>query len=41
VPDEILPLTYQAVPQMKFCPKCGAPVIPNARFCGNCGGKLR
>ena len=39
-PNEDLPLTYQVVPQIKFCPKCGAPVVPGARFCGKCGGKL-
>lgn len=39
-PNEDLPLPYQAVPQMKFCPNCGAPVIPGARFCGKCGNRL-
>ncbi len=39
-PNEDLPLTYQAVPQIKFCSKCGAPVVPCARFCGKCGGML-
>jgi ribosomal protein L40E len=39
-PNEDLPLTYQAAPQIKFCPKCGAPVIPGARFCGKCGNRL-
>ena len=40
-PNEDLPLTYGAAPQIKFCPKCGAPVIPGARFCGKCGIALR
>jgi ribosomal protein L40E len=40
-PNEDLPLTYEAIPQMKFCPKCGAPVGPGARFCGKCGIALR
>ncbi|NCC74365.1 MAG: zinc ribbon domain-containing protein, partial [Sphingobacteriia bacterium] len=39
-PNEDLPLTYQAEPQIKFCPNCGAPVIPGARFCGKCGTAL-
>ena len=39
-PNEDLPLTYQAEPQIKFCPNCGAPVIPGARFCGKCGNRL-
>ncbi len=38
--NERLPMTYQALPNMKFCPKCGAPVVPSARFCGSCGTKL-
>jgi ribosomal protein L40E len=40
-PNEDLPLTYQAAPQIKFCPKCGASVVPGARFCGKCGIALR
>lgn len=40
VPNEDLPMTYRAVSQMKFCPKCGAPVIHGTHFCGNCGVKL-
>ncbi|HHU48300.1 MAG: zinc-ribbon domain-containing protein [Caldicoprobacterales bacterium] len=40
-PDEDLPLIYQVVPQMKFCPKCGSPTIPGARFCSKCGIALR
>ena len=36
-PNENLPMTYQAVPQMKFCPKCGSPTDPDARYCGICG----
>ena len=39
-PNEDLPLTYEAVPQVKFCPQCGASVVPGAHFCGKCGGKL-
>ncbi len=39
-PDKDLPLTYQAAPQIRFCPKCGAPVVPGARFCGKCGNRL-
>jgi ribosomal protein L40E len=39
-PNEDLPLTYQAVRQIKFCPNCGAPVVSGARFCSKCGGKL-
>ena len=39
-PNEELPLTYTSAPQIKFCPKCGAPVIPGARFCEKCGEKL-
>jgi len=35
-----LPATYQPYPQIKFCPKCGSPVVPGARFCGACGVKL-
>lgn len=38
---EDLPITYQAVPQIKFCPKCGSPTVPGARFCGKCGIALR
>ena len=40
VTNEDLPLTYQAVPQIKFCSKCGASVVPGARFCGQCGKAL-
>ena len=39
-PNEELPLTHQSVPQMKFCPNCGAPVAPGSRFCSKCGNKL-
>jgi ribosomal protein L40E len=39
-PDENLPVTYQAVPQVNFCPRCGAPAVPGARFCGQCGKAL-
>jgi ribosomal protein L40E len=39
-PNEDLPLTYQAAPQILSCPKCGASVIPGARFCGKCGNRL-
>ena len=39
-PNEDLPLTYQAVPQIKFCSKCGASIDPSARFCGQCGKAL-
>ena len=38
--NEDLPLTYQAVPQIKFCSKCGASVVPGACFCGKCGKAL-
>ena len=38
--DEDLPATYQADPQINFCPKCGSSVVPGARFCGACGAKL-
>ena len=41
VPYESLPMTYQAVPNMKFCPKCGALVEPDGRFCVGCGERLR
>jgi len=37
-PNEDLPLTY--TPQIRFCTKCGTPVIPGARFCGKCGNAL-
>lgn len=40
-PKEDLPLTYQAVPQMKFCSQCGEPVAPSAHFCEKCGNRLR
>ncbi|NLO48460.1 MAG: zinc ribbon domain-containing protein [Clostridiales bacterium] len=40
-PKEDLPLIYQAVPQIKFCSKCGASVAHGARFCGKCGIALR
>ena len=40
VTNEDLPLTYQAVPQIKYCSKCGASVVPGARFCGKCGKRL-
>lgn len=40
-PNEDLPLTYQAEPNMKFCPKCGALVEPDGRFCVGCGERLR
>ncbi|MGI6404341.1 MAG: zinc ribbon domain-containing protein [Oscillospiraceae bacterium] len=39
-PNEDLPLTYQAVPQVKFCTKCGLGVVPGARFCKKCGNRL-
>jgi hypothetical protein len=39
-PNEDLPLTYQAVPQIKFCPNCGAGVVSGAHFCGKCGNRL-
>ncbi len=39
-PNEDLPLTYQAVPQIKFCSKCGSGVVLGARFCGKCGNRL-
>ena len=39
-PNEDLPLTYQAAPQIRFCSKCGVPVVPAARFCGKCGNRL-
>jgi hypothetical protein len=39
-PDEDLPLSYQDVPQMKFCSKCGSGVVLGARFCGQCGTAL-
>ena len=39
--NEDLPSTYQAVSQIKFCPKCGSGVVPGAHFCSKCGGKLR
>lgn len=38
--NENLPLTYEAAPQIKFCPKCGDPIVPGARFCGKCGNRL-
>lgn len=40
VPNEDLPLTYQAAPQVKFCAKCGNSVIPGDCFCGKCGTRL-
>ena len=40
-PDEDLPLTYTAAPQIKFCPHCGAPAVSGARFCEKCGNHLR
>lgn len=40
-PNEDLPLSYQDVSHIKFCPNCGAPVVPGAHFCGGCGEKLR
>ena len=39
-PNEDLPLSYQDVPQIKFCSKCGSGVVPGARFCGQCGTAL-
>lgn len=39
--NEDLPVEYQAEPQIKFCPRCGAPVVPGACFCGKCGKALR
>ena len=36
--NEDLPLKY--TPQIRFCPKCGAPITPGARFCGKCGNAL-
>ena len=39
-PNEDLPLTYKSVPQVKFCPKCGASVVLGAHFCGKCGERL-
>ena len=39
-PNEDLPLTYQAEPQIKFCSKCGSGAVLGARFCGACGAKL-
>ncbi len=39
-PNEDLPLTYQAEPQINFCSKCGSGVVPGARFCGQCGTAL-
>ena len=39
-PNEDLPLTYQAEPQIKFCSKCGSGVVLGARFCGQCGTEL-
>ncbi|EHQ91334.1 zinc ribbon domain-containing protein [Desulfosporosinus youngiae] len=39
-PNEDLPLTHQAAPQIRFCPKCGALVVPATRFCGKCGNRL-
>ena len=38
--DEDLPATYQADPQINFCPKCGSGVVSGARFCGKCGNRL-
>jgi len=38
--NEDLPLTYQAVPQMKFCSQCGEPIATSANFCGKCGNRL-
>lgn len=38
--NEALPLTCQAVPQIRFCPKCGAGVVSGAHFCGKCGNRL-
>jgi ribosomal protein L40E len=40
VPNEDLPLIYQAATQVKFCRKCGSGVASGARFCGACGEKL-
>lgn len=39
-PNEDLPLTYQAEPQIKFCSKCGFGAVLGARFCGQCGTAL-
>ena len=39
-PNEDLPLTYQAEPQIKFCSKCGSGFVLGARFCGQCGTAL-
>ena len=39
-PNEDLPLTYQAEPQIKFCSKCGSRAVLGARFCGQCGTAL-
>ena len=39
-PNEDLQLSYQDVPQVKFCSKCGSSVVPGARFCGQCGTAL-
>ena len=40
-PNEDLTLTYGSVPQMKFCPKCGLPVVSGSQFCGKCGCELK
>ena len=39
-PNEELPLTYQAEPQIKFCSNCGSGAGLGARFCGQCGTAL-
>ena len=38
--DENLPVTYQVVPQINFCSKCGNSVIPGDRFCSKCGNRI-
>ena len=35
-----LPLSFNAEPQAKFCPKCGSSLNPKGRFCGKCGMRI-
>ncbi len=37
---EDLPITFETVPQKKYCSNCGFAIVPGVRFCSKCGGQL-